>query len=118
MTDLIAYISSGKGTIAHVQKVIEGEEFEKIYLITNPEFQKEVPKLDNTEVIVIDNKKVLPDMIEEIKLKLKDKIKIMETAVNIVSGDGKEHMALLSALLKLGCGIRLIALTKEGVREI
>ena len=43
---------------------------------------------------------------------------MMETAVNLISGDGKEHMALLSALLKLGVGIRLIALTKEGVKEV
>ena len=118
MTDLIAYVSSGPGTIAYVEKVIEGEEFETVFIITNPEFKKEIPKLDNIEVIVIDNKRVLPEMIEEIKNKLKDKIKIMETAVNIVSGSGKEHMALLSALLKLGCGIRFVALTKEGVREV
>jgi len=38
--------------------------------------------------------------------------------VNIVSGDGKEHMALISALLKLGLGIRFVALTKEGIKEI
>ena len=46
------------------------------------------------------------------------KIKDSEVAVNFVSGTGKEHMALLSALLKLGIGIRLLALTKEGVTEI
>jgi len=38
--------------------------------------------------------------------------------LNIVSGDGREHMAIISALLQLGLGIRLVALTKEGVRVI
>ena len=42
----------------------------------------------------------------------------MEVAVNIVSGNGKEHMAIISALLKLGVGIRLMAVTKDGVREL
>ena len=37
---------------------------------------------------------------------------------NFVSGMGKEHMALISALLKLGVGIRLMALTKNGIEEV
>jgi len=39
-------------------------------------------------------------------------------ALNLVSGNGKEHMAILSALLKLGIGVRLMAVTKDGVREL
>jgi hypothetical protein len=118
MTDLIALISSGKGTIGHVERVISGEEWEKVFIVTNEEFKDQVPKADNIEMIDIDKNKMLPDMIEDIKNALKDKISIMETAVNIISGEGKEHMALLSALLKLGVGIRLVAFTKDGVKEV
>lgn len=118
MTDLIALISSGKGTIAHVQKVIDEEEWENIFIITNEEFREQVPKNDKIETIIIDKNKMLPEIIQDLKTILKDKIKMMETAVNLISGEGKEHMALLSALLQLGVGIRLIALTKEGVKEI
>ena len=49
MTDLIACISSGKGTIGHVARVIEGEEWERIYVITSKEFKDSVPKGDNIE---------------------------------------------------------------------
>ena len=42
----------------------------------------------------------------------------LEIALNIVSGEGREHMAVVSALLSLGLGIRLVALSKEGVRVI
>ena len=118
MTDLIASISSGKGTIGHVERVIDGEEWERVIVITNDEFKNLVPKKENVEIIVLDNKKMLPDMVEDIRKSLKDKIRIMETAVNIISGEGKEHMALLSALLKLGAGIRLVAFTKDGVKEV
>ena len=50
--------------------------------------------------------------------KLKEKISGIEVGLNIVSGSGKEHMALISALLKLGIGIRLVALTSNGVKEV
>jgi hypothetical protein len=118
MTDLIAYISSGKGANAHVVRLIEGETWDKVYILTNDEFRKEVPKRDNIEIILIDSKKTLSELIEEIKKDLKEKIRIMDTAVNIIAGEGKDHMALLSALLQLGVGIRFVALTKEGVKEI
>ena len=36
----------------------------------------------------------------------------------MVSGTGKEHMCVLAALLKLGVGVRLVALTKEGVQQL
>ena len=118
MTDLITYIGEGKGTIAHVEKVISGESWEKILVIASPEHKKESPKDERIEIVEIDSQKMLPEMIEQIKKELKNKVKIMDTAVNIISGTGKEHMALISALLQLGIGIRFIALTKEGVREI
>ena len=118
MADLIALISSGKGTVGHVQRVIEGEEWGKVFIITTDEFKDQVPEKENIETIIINKDKMLPDLIRDLKTSLKDKVKMMETAVNIISGDGKEHMALLSALLKLGVGIKLVAFTKEGVKEI
>jgi len=49
---------------------------------------------------------------------LKGKIRGIEAAVNLISGTGKEHMAIMSALLKLGLAIRFVTLTDSGVREI
>ena len=53
MTDLIACLSTGKGTIGHVLKVIDGMEWSKVYLIipnsVNQECNtnKEVEKIRN-----------------------------------------------------------------------
>jgi hypothetical protein len=49
--------------------------------------------------------------------KLKDKFSSFnsEVAVSIASGQGKEHMALISALLSIPVGVRFTALTKDGV---
>jgi hypothetical protein len=117
MTDLIACLSSGKGTWGHVAKVIEGKEWNKVYLITN-EAGKDAFKKDNVESIVIDNKKTISELALDIKGALNGKINDLEVALNIVSGEGKEHMAVVSALLQLGLGIRLVALTPEGVKTI
>ncbi len=117
MTDLVAFISSGKGTIAHVLRVIESENWDSVYILTTDEFSKEVPNKENIKKIILDPRKMLSDIIIDIKGSLKG-IRIMDTAVNIISGEGKEHMALLSALLQLGVGIRFVALTKDGVKEI
>lgn len=118
MTCLIANISSGKGTLAHVDKVIEANEWEKIFLIATKEAKAVFKPSKKAEFIIIDENKHTADIIEDIYNKLKGKIVDTEVALNMISGNGKEHMATLSAILKLGMGVRLMALTKEGVREI
>jgi len=118
MTYLVANISSGKGTLAHVNKVIEDIGWEKIFLITTKEARLGFSPNKDVEYIMIDENKHTPELTQDIYSKLKGKILDTEVALNMISGNGKEHMATLSALLKLGLGIRLIALTTEGVREI
>lgn len=118
MKNLIACLSTGKGTWGHVNRVINDGDWDKVFLITN-EYGKENFSADKkTELIAINMNQGLKEIRDEIMSKLKGKIKDTEVAVNLVSGGGKEHMALVSAILKLGIGIRLIALTKEGVEEI
>lgn len=118
MTIIVANISSGKGTWGHVARVIADQDWEKIFLITN-QFGKDNFKPDKKcEFILIDEKKPTPELMLQIFNALKGKILDTEVALNMISGSGREHMATLSALLKLGLGIRLIILTKEGVKEL
>ncbi|MAF51146.1 MAG: hypothetical protein CMH64_03570 [Nanoarchaeota archaeon] len=118
MTTLIACLSTGKGTWGHVSQLLKDESFEKIILVTN-EFGKEnFTKNDRTELVVIDPNQNIKELQNDIQTKLKELIKDLEVSLNIVSGSGKEHMALLSALLKLGLGINLVAVNKEGVGEV
>lgn len=118
MSTLIACLSTGKGTWGHVSRLINEKEWEKIILITN-EFGKEnFNKTENTSLVIIDPNQGLKELQEDIQTKLKDLIKDTEVYLNVISGTGKEHMALISSLLKLGLGINLIALTKEGIEEL
>ena len=116
MTDLIVCLSSGKGTWGHVSRLIEGEEWNKVLLLTNEFGKEKFSKPENGEYIVL-QQQGMHELVEEITQKLKGKTS-HEVAVNFVSGTGKEHMAIIAAVMKLGLAFRLIALTKEGVKEI
>ena len=119
MTDLVACVSSGgKGTWLHVAKVIEELEWNNIFIICNKEAKENFKCKKQLNFILIDENQTISELKEHIKTNLDGKINDAEAAVNLVSGSGKEHMALLSALLKLGLGIRLMALTRDGVKEI
>lgn len=117
MTSLIACLGNEKPTIAHVAELIKKENWERVYLIAETK-QAELQIKDNVEFIIINQEKTLSELAEEIRIKLKPKINDLEIALNIVSGTGKLHMATLSAVLKLGLGIRLVTLTKEGMKEL
>ena len=118
MVTLIANLSTGKGTWGHVGRLIADGNFEKVLLITN-EFGKEKFNNDsNSEMLIIDSRKPLLELITDITTYLKENIKDTEVALNLVSGSGKEHMAILSAIIKAGLGFRLYSLTTDGIKEI
>jgi hypothetical protein len=118
MTDLVACISAGEKSRAHVARLINGMEWNNIFLITDGNGKENFKPDKQANFIVVDFQKPVFELIEDIIKGLKGKITGLEVALNLVSGSGKEHMAILSALLKLGVGIRLMAVTKEGIREL
>lgn len=115
--ELIALLSSGKGTWAQVSGLIKYGEWEKI-IILGDDFAKQFTTEKKSEFIRIDLSKKLKDLRNEFSQKLKGKIEGTEVALSIASGDGKEHMALISALINLPVGIRFAALTKDGVVDL
>lgn len=115
--ELVALLSSGQGTWAQVSGLIKHGEWDKVILIGDDfssQFQI-TEKKEITEFIKVDLKKKLVDLKEDLLKKLKGKFEGMEVACSIASGEGKEHMALISALISVPVGIRFTALTKEGV---
>lgn len=118
MTDLVACLSQDEKSWAHVARLIKEQGWQNIFIVANEHVKKNFKSGKDVEFIVVDSKKPVFELIEDIRKGLKGKITDLEVALNIVSGSGKEHMAILSALLKLGVGVRLMAVTKEGVREL
>lgn len=115
--ELVVLLSSGKGTWAQVSGLMKHGEWEKI-IVLGDEFAKQFTHERKFEFIKIDLSKKIKELKDEFSQKLKGKIEGMEVALSIASGDGKEHMALISALINLPVGIRFAALTKEGVIDL
>ncbi|RLG11064.1 hypothetical protein DRN73_06295 [Candidatus Pacearchaeota archaeon] len=115
--ELIALLSSGKGTWAQVSGLMNYGEWEKIILIGDS-FAKDFKHEKKFEFIKVDLNQRIKDLKDDISKKLKGKINGTEVALSIASGDGKEHMALISALINLPVGIRFAALTREGVIDL
>ena len=115
--ELIALLSSGKGTWAQVSGLMKYGEWEKIILVGG-DFAKSFTHEKKFEFIKVDLDKKLKNLRDEFSEKLKGKFEGMEVALSIASGDGKEHMALMSALINLPVGIRFAALTKDGVIDL
>ncbi|MBI2045373.1 hypothetical protein HYT23_04915 [Candidatus Pacearchaeota archaeon] len=115
--ELVALLSSGKGTWAQVSGLMKFGEWEKIIIIGD-EFAKQFTHEKPFEFIKVDLSQRIKELRDDLSKKLQGKIKSMEVALSIASGDGKEHMALVSALINLPVGVRFAALTKEGVIDL
>lgn len=115
--ELVALLSTGKGTWAQVSGLMKHGDWDKIILIGS-DFAKDFKHEKKFEFIKVDLNKKIKDLQQDLKSKLKGKFSGTEVALTIASGDGKEHMALISALINLPVGIRFAALTKEGVIDL
>jgi len=115
--ELITLLSTGKGTWVQVAGLMTHGEWDKI-VVLGDDFAKDFKHEKKFEFIKVDLSQKIKDLQQDLKSKLKGKIDGMEVALTIASGDGKEHMALVSALINLPVGVRFAALTKEGVIDL
>ena len=115
--ELLALLSTGKATWAQVAGLMSHGEWDKI-VIVGDDFAQDFKHEKKFEFVKIDLNQKIKDLQQDLKSKLKGKFNGTEVALSIASGDGKEHMALISALINLPVGIRFAALTKEGVIDL
>jgi hypothetical protein len=116
--ELVALLSFGKGTWGQVSGLISAGQWEKVILVgedyARQKFSVEDSKCE-IEFVTADFNKSVATIVDDLTAKLKPKIKGVEVALSIASGEGKEHMALISALLRVPVGIKFVALTKDGI---
>ena len=120
MPTLIACLSIGKGTWAEVSKIAQSQDWNKVFLITNQFGKDNFTPGKNTELVLVDSFPDTPTTIitEQIKKQLKDKIADFEVALNLASGTGKEHMAVLEAVMQMGLNFRLITVNRNNVEVL
>lgn len=119
MTDLVACLSTGKGTWTSVLQLVKREEFENVFLIVN-NWVKENLKLtrNNLHFVVINPAEKVQIIRDKIIKELEGNIKDFEVAVNIDSGSGKEHTAIITALMRLGLAMRFVIVEGEEIVEV
>jgi hypothetical protein len=115
--ELVALLSTGKGTWAQVSGLINKGEWDNIILI-GEEYAEKFKVDRQFKFISVKLNQPLISLRDELVSKLKDKIKGTEVALSIASGSGREHMILISSLLKLPVGVRFVVLTKDGIIEL
>jgi hypothetical protein len=116
--ELVAYVGTDKENWGQITALINRFECEKVILVASKEAD-DFPINDKCEVIKIDSSKQLFAMKDELLEKLRKRISgDFEVAVSLASGNGKEHMALISALLSVPVGIKLVIYTKDGVQYL
>jgi len=111
--ELVAFLGAGKGTWGQVAGLIKQGEWDKIVLIgtefaRNFKIERDFDFVEIKEIPIVELK-------DDLLKKLKGKFKGTEVALSIASGTGKEHMALISALISVPVGVRFTALTKDGI---
>ena len=119
--ELIALLSTGKGTWGQVAGLISKGQWDKVILVGESYAAEKFEIEDSTceiEFIDVNFNRDITDIVNELIEKLKPRIKGTEVALSIASGEGREHMALISAILKVPAGIKLVVLTKDGIIEL
>jgi len=115
--ELVALLSTGQGTWSQVAGLMNQGEWDNVILVGG-DFAKQFTSAKKFEFIEVDLNKRIKDLKEELLQKLNGKINGTEVALSIASGEGKEHMALISALLSIPVGVRFAALTKDGIVDL
>jgi hypothetical protein len=115
--ELVAFLGDDKENWGQVNGLINRGDWEKIILVKSKSSEDyESPK--NADIVLVDTSKSLLELKEDIVNKLRKKFEGFDVNVSIASGTGKEHMALISALLSIPVGIRLVVFTKNGIEFI
>ncbi|OIO80726.1 hypothetical protein AUJ84_02740 [Candidatus Pacearchaeota archaeon CG1_02_32_132] len=115
--ELVAFLGRDKESWGQITGLINKGEWEKVVIVKTKE-STDFPKPENAEEILIDSSQLLLTLKDDLLKKLKPKLSGLEVSLSIASGNGKEHMALISALLSLPVGIRLVVFTKSGVEFV
>jgi len=115
--ELVAFLGKDKESWGQVSALMKREKWDKVVIVQNKEAEKS--PFDVEDIIKINTEQPIVLLKNEMMQKLKEKLSgDFEVALSIASGNGKEHMAIISALLSIPVGIRLVAYTKDGIEFV
>ena len=113
MKTFLGILSTGKGTWGQVAHIIDNTEYDNIYLISNEWAQEKFTCSKKVNWIIIDPRKGFSEIVNDIEEQMpKD---LTEVDLNIHSGSGKEHSAVLSIILKNKMKFKIITINADGI---
>lgn len=113
--EFIAFLGDDKDSWGQITALLNRGQWDRVVLVQDKKAEG-FPAPDNAQLITVDSTKPILDLRQEMQDKLKKAIGgEFEVALSLASGTGKEHMALVSALLNMPVGIKLVVFTKDGV---
>ena len=110
--NFVATLGVGKGTWGHVARLIQEEDFARVVLVSSEFGRENFAPPKEVDWILINSRSGF----EVIKDTIKEKLPEGELVVSFISGSGKEHMALLSALKEADKPFKLVILTGDGTK--
>ncbi|PIN92810.1 hypothetical protein COU54_05340 [Candidatus Pacearchaeota archaeon CG10_big_fil_rev_8_21_14_0_10_31_24] len=113
--ELVIFVGKDKENWGQLTALVNRMDCEKIIVVKNSQAEG-FPINSKCHVISIEDSLPLVEMKKQLVEELKPKLSgDFEVALSLASGSGKEHMALLSALLSVPVGVRLAVYTKQGI---
>ncbi len=109
---IIAVLGIGKGSWGHVARLITVEQWEHVLLISNDWGKENFAPQKDAEWIIVNNRAPF----DVIKDAIKEKLPGNDICISLVSGSGKEHMAVIAALKEAGKDYRIVVLTGGGTK--
>ena len=116
--ELVAYLGKDKENWGQISALVNRMDCDKIVLVKDKDISW-FPGNSRCVEVSVNSSKSLTELKQEIMDKVKEVIdSAFEVSVSLASGNGKEHMALISALLSIPVGIRLVVYTKNGIEFV
>lgn len=109
----VATLGMGKGTWGHVGRIIQENEWDKIVLIGTDFAKENFKPQKHCDWILINPRSGFEALKEQIKNSLPEG----DLCISLISGTGREHSALISAIRESNKKFKILVLTGEGLKE-
>lgn len=119
MSTLATILGTGKGTWHEVHELIKLNAFDKVIIFID-EWAAKTYRNEYSAVLVPIPENTSLDQLQDIMMQhLKAATSAdFDIAINIASGNGMQHTALIASALKLGVGIRLVTIENGQLKVI
>jgi hypothetical protein len=115
MNVFLGVLSTGKGTWGQVAHIIDNKDYDKVYLVSNEWAQDKFNCTKTINWIIIDPRKGFSEIMDDLEKQWPTDIQ--EIDLNIHSGSGKEHSAILALLNQKKVKYSIITINAEGIQK-